>query len=153
MFLRDKKAVAPDYPGTGVIFDRNKLKKFLILEEKINWINKIMKSEKISFGYYQNQEIFQYILENDNGMVVKIMNYGATITSISIPPGDNSRIDLVCGFDTLEGYSFEEYKANAPYFGCTAGRYAGRIKDGKFEVDGREYKLVQNDGTNHLQAF
>ncbi|MCK4854456.1 MAG: galactose mutarotase [Bacteroidales bacterium] len=111
-----------------------------------------MKSEKISFGSYQNKEIIQYILENDNGMVVKIINYGATITSVSIPSGDNSRVDLVCGFDTLEGYFSEEYKANAPYFGCTVGRYAGRIKDGRFEVDGREYKLVQNDGTNHLHG-
>jgi len=36
LVLRGHRAVAPDYPGTGVIFDRNKLEQFLILEEKIN---------------------------------------------------------------------------------------------------------------------
>lgn len=111
-----------------------------------------MRSEKLNFGTIDGLTVYQYILENDAGMIVKIINYGATITSVSIPSGNEERLDLVCGFDSLEGYFSQEYISNAPYFGCTVGRYAGRIKDGRFSVGGSEYKVVQNNGSNHLHG-
>lgn len=103
------------------------------------------------FGTYQGQDIEEYVVTNNNGLVVKVTNYGATITSI-IVPGDKGDCNLVCGFDALEGYFSEAYKNNAPYFGCTVGRYASRVKDGKFSLDGKEYTLAVNDGPNHLHG-
>ncbi|MBA7586141.1 Aldose 1-epimerase [subsurface metagenome] len=59
---------------------------------------------------------------------------------------------MVCGFDTLDGYFSQAYKENAPYFGCTVGRYSSQIKDAKFSLDGREYALAQNCGQNNLHG-
>ena len=109
------------------------------------------------FGELKGQSIDLYTLSNDNGMKVKIMSYGATITSISMPCKNGKSQNIVCGFDTFEAYFSDEYKQNAPYFGCTVGRYAARIKDGKFKLNGKDYQLSCNDGDNHLhggiQAF
>jgi len=104
------------------------------------------------FGIYQDQKIALYTLENAKGMKLQITNYGATITSISVLDQNGNRQELACGFDTFEGYFGEDYKANAPYFGCTVGRFASRIKDGKFSIDGQEYTLAVNNGSNHLHG-
>jgi len=85
-------------------------------------------------------------------MRVKITTYGATITSISIPGAAGSRKEIAAGFDALAGYFGEAYRKNAPYFGCTVGRYASRIKDGKFSIDGHDYSVDTNDGPNHLHG-
>ncbi|WP_020530274.1 aldose epimerase family protein [Flexithrix dorotheae] len=108
--------------------------------------------KKQTFGQIEGKEIEQYILKNEAGMEVKIMTYGATITSISIPGEDRKRIEIACGFDQLDAYFGEAYKANAPYFGCTVGRYASRIKDGKFTLEGKDYTMAVNNGSNHLHG-
>lgn len=110
-----------------------------------------MKTAKSLFGTFQEEEVWLFDLENDNGMKVKLMSYGATITSITVPSEDGP-VELVCGFDSFEGYFSEEYKNNAPYFGCTVGRYCGMIKDGKFKLDGQEYQLATNAGANNLHG-
>jgi len=104
------------------------------------------------FGIHQNQQIDLYTIENTNGMRIKITNYGATVTSISVLDQKGNRKELACGFDTLEGYFGADYTTNAPYFGCTVGRFASRIKDGKFTVDGKEYNIAVNNGSNHLHG-
>lgn len=111
-----------------------------------------MRSQKFEFGRLDGKLVHQYVLENDEGMEVKVMEYGATITSVTVPCNGCKRVDLVCGFDSLEGYFSDDYKGNAPYFGCTVGRYAGRIKDGQFTVGGESYQVVCNDGSNHLHG-
>ncbi|MGQ1784744.1 MULTISPECIES: aldose epimerase family protein [unclassified Saccharicrinis] len=111
-----------------------------------------MKSTKNSFGNYNGQEVTQFVLENNNGMTVKILDLGATISSITIPGKGNKPTSIVCGFDTLDGYFSEEYKANAPYFGCTVGRYCSQIKDAKFDLDGQTYQLAKNCGENNLHG-
>ncbi|AWB65077.1 galactose-1-epimerase [Saccharobesus litoralis] len=110
-----------------------------------------MKISTQAFGTFKNQDVSLFVLSNDNGVEIKLTNYGATMTSLVVPEGDK-QVNLVCGFDTLEGYFSEKYKANSPYFGCTVGRYAARIKDGKFTLDGVEYTLDTNDGPNHLHG-
>lgn len=111
-----------------------------------------MRVDKLNFGAFEGHEVTQYLLVNEQGMEVSIIDYGATITSITILGKGSKRVDLVCGFDTMEAYLSEEYKDNAPYFGCTVGRYAGRIKDGQFTIDGKDYEVVCNNGSNHLHG-
>ncbi|RED95244.1 aldose epimerase family protein [Marinoscillum furvescens] len=108
----------------------------------------MMNIKKSYLGEVAGQHIDSYALTNDQGLCVKVMTYGATITSIKLPDGS----EMVCGFDTLEGYFQKAYLENAPYFGCTVGRYASRIKDGQFELDGNRYTLAVNDGSNHLHG-
>lgn len=104
--------------------------------------------KKKVFGKIEEEQIDLYSLSNQSGLEVQIMNYGATITSIKLPDGTN----IVCGFDTLEGYFSNEYIANAPYFGCTVGRFSSRIKDAKFQLNDKSYSLAANNGTNNLHG-
>lgn len=110
-----------------------------------------MKIEEQSFGSIEGQPVTQFILTNDHDMVIKIINYGATITSIQVPVEGDMR-EIACGFDSLDDYFSDEYKANSPYFGCTVGRYCSQIKDATFSLDGKAYKLAANAGQNNLHG-
>jgi aldose 1-epimerase len=106
-----------------------------------------MRSERFEFGRLGKELVYQYMLENDQGMEVKIMEYGATITSLTLPCNGCKRVDLVCGFDSLDGYFSEDYKSNAPHFGSTIGRYEGRILDFDKQVwKGEVLRLVDAVG-------
>lgn len=93
--------------------------------------------------------IKEYTLENQNGMVVKVTNYGAIITSIVVPDRDGNLADVALGYDTVEGYI---NAVDRPYFGSVVGRYGNRIAEGKFSIDGEEYTLATNNGANHLHG-
>src|SRR5207248_1249890 len=88
-----------------------------------------------------------YTLANDQGMVVKVTNYGARITEWHAPDRSGRAGNVVLGFDRLEPYLMPN-----PYFGCTAGRYANRIAGGRFTLDGVEYHLTINNGPNTLHG-
>ena len=111
-----------------------------------------MKISQSPFGQIQGRDVDLFTMENDQGMTVKITNYGGIVTSIVIPDRNGQRSDIVCGFDTLDGYLSDAYKRNSPYFGCIVGGYAGRIKDGTFAVDGKASRVATNDGPNHLHG-
>lgn len=104
------------------------------------------------FGLYQGEEVLLFTLENQHGMQVKAMNYGATITKICIPDKNDQLLSVACGFDSFDEYFSEEYKNNAPYFGGTIGRYCSQIKDARFSIEGTEYRLAANCGTNNLHG-
>ncbi len=88
----------------------------------------------------------KYILDNGKAQV-SVSDYGATILSIVVPDKNGCPTDVALGFDTLDGY------LNAGgYLGATVGRFANRIKRGKFSLDGVEYPLYINDGNNHLHG-
>ncbi|MFY0653523.1 MAG: galactose mutarotase [Cyclobacteriaceae bacterium] len=110
-----------------------------------------MQITKSKFGNLEGQEIDLYTLSNGNGMTVKITNYGATVTSIQVPVNGGLR-EVACGFDTLDGYFSKEYKANAPYFGGTVGRYCSQIKDARFSLNGKDYQLAEMVGKNNLHG-
>jgi len=88
----------------------------------------------------------QFLLKNRNGMEVRLASYGARITSIKVPDRNGAMADVVLGFNTVEPYRSSVKK---PYLGATLGRYAGRIADGRFTLDGVEHVLAQNSGPNH----
>ena len=99
-------------------------------------------------GQIDSVEIFQYILTNKNGMAVKLMNYGATVTSIMVPDRNNEMGDVVLGFDSLPGYM----GPGNSFFGVIAGRYANRIAKGQFVLDGNTYSLAKNNNGNSLHG-
>ncbi|MCW2121220.1 aldose epimerase family protein [Flavobacterium sp. 7A] len=111
-----------------------------------------MQATKSNFATHNNQEIDLFTLTNDNGMTVKIMNYGSTITSITVPNQDGTRDELVCGFENFDNYFSKDYAANAPYFGSIVGRYSSQIKDAKFTLNGKQYELAPNCGDNNLHG-
>ncbi len=111
-----------------------------------------MDISKQFFGEVAGQAVDLYSLSNDNGMTVKITNYGGIITSIIVPDSQGDSSNVVCGFDTLAGYFSESYINNAPYFGGIVGRYAARIKDGAFSLNSEQYTLATNNAPNHLHG-
>ena len=80
-------------------------------------------------------------------MQVGITNYGGRVVSIVVPDRNGKMADVVLGFDTLDGYLGPN-----PYFGALVGRYANRIAGGRFKLDGVEYKLAVNNGSNSLHG-
>lgn len=111
-----------------------------------------MKTVAMHFGKLAGKEVQLYTLENDNGMVVKISNYGATITSIVVPNKNGESSEVVCGFDKFESYFSEAYQTNASYFGSTVGRYCSQIKDSKFTLNGKNFELAKIVGENNLHG-
>lgn len=88
-----------------------------------------------------------FTLENENGIEMKVTNYGGIITELKVPDKNGNLGDVVLGFDSLNTY----IESN-PFFGALVGRYGNRIANGKFTLDGEEYTLVQNNGPNHLHG-
>lgn len=89
-----------------------------------------------------------FVLQNKKGMKVGITNYGGRIVSWLVPDSHGSFDDIVLGFDSIEGY----LNANEIYFGALIGRYGNRIAKGEFQLNGQQYELATNDGSNHLHG-
>ncbi len=96
---------------------------------------------------YKKKRVGLFTLTNPNGMVAQITNYGAKIVSLMVPDTKGVKADVVLGFSTLQ-----EWIEKETYFNAVIGRYANRIKDGRFTLDGQEYQLAQNNGGNHLHG-
>ncbi len=88
-----------------------------------------------------------FTLTNSKGMEVRAMTYGGIIVSIRVPDKNGKMADVVLGHDDLDGYL-----VNPPYFGAIVGRYANRIANGTFTLDGKTYTLAKNDGPNTLHG-
>ena len=101
-----------------------------------------------AYGEIDGNKITQYTLTNPKGMSVKILNYGGTVTDIMAPDKHGKMGDVVLGYDSLSGY----LQTGNPYFGCLVGRYANRIANAKFTLDGKTYQLAANDHGNTLHG-
>jgi aldose 1-epimerase len=99
------------------------------------------------FGSRDGRPVTLYTLTNSHGVEVRAMNYGGIILSIRVPDRKGQLGDIVLGHETLEGYI-----PNPPYLGAIVGRYANRIANGTFTLDGKKYELPKNDGPNTLHG-
>lgn len=106
-----------------------------------------MVNEELFSTLYKKKRVVLATLRNPNGMRAQITNYGAKIVSLYAPNKDGEMADVVLGFNT-----FEEWRDKETYFNAIIGRYANRIKDGRFTLDGKEYQLAVNNGTNALHG-
>ncbi len=103
---------------------------------------------KQPFGVTTDQQpVDLYTLANDHGVTAQITNYGCTIVTLQTPDRQGNPGDIVLGFATLA-----DYQARSPFFGCVAGRYANRIGNASFDLDGTTYPLAANNGPNHLHG-
>lgn len=85
-------------------------------------------------------------LENA-GIVARVTNLGASLVGCDVPDSVGNVVDIVLQFPTPDGY-----RNNASNFGSIVGRYANRIKEGQFEIDGKSYQLEINNGPNCLHS-
>jgi aldose 1-epimerase len=108
--------------------------------------------------YGGNQTVFRYTLTNSHCMQVRIITYGATVQSISVPDRHGHLADVALGFKTLADYVNLDSppptspNAGGPYFGETIGRYANRIAGASFKLNGTTYTLPVNNGPNTLHG-
>jgi aldose 1-epimerase len=88
-----------------------------------------------------------FTLRNPDGVVVRILTFGALVASIEAPDRNGVRRNVVLGCNDLAGYL-----ADTAYFGATIGRFANRIARGRFTLDGTEYRLACNNAPNALHG-
>jgi len=98
-------------------------------------------------GIFKGKRVSLYTLKNKQGMAVQLTNFGAKIVSIFVPDRAGNFVDVVQGYETLD-----EWLNGMPYFGAICGRYANRIANGKFTIDGKTYQLPINNGPNSLHG-
>ncbi|XP_048734653.2 galactose mutarotase-like isoform X3 [Ostrea edulis] len=99
------------------------------------------------FGNHEGKEVLEYTLKNSKGTEIHILNYGGIIRKIVVPDKNGKMDDICLGFDGMEGYA-----ENPPYLGALIGRYANRIAEGRFTIDGKTYQLDTNNEPNALHG-
>ncbi|CAA9195854.1 Aldose 1-epimerase [Flavobacterium bizetiae] len=92
---------------------------------------------KKKIGQVQEQDVFEYTLQNKTGMQVQLITYGAAITNVITPDKDGKMSSVVLGFDSLSQFAGTDNSL----MGSTVGRVANRISNKKFTIDGQEYTL------------
>lgn len=93
------------------------------------------------------EDIRLFSLANESGSEVILSNLGAGIVSIVVPDRNGNLADVALGYKSPSSYS-----CDGPCMGKIPGRFANRISDGKFTLDGKEYTLTVNNGKNHLHG-
>ena len=92
------------------------------------------------------REATQYTLTNDKGMYVSVIDYGCRIREICVPDRDGQLVNVSLCFTGLEKYE------GGGCYGALIGRFANRIKNAKFKIDGVEYELPHNDHHNYIHG-
>jgi len=91
--------------------------------------------------------VHEYTLDNGNGLVLTALDYGAIVTSVQVPDAAGETDNVVLGLPSLA-----DYLRNRSQIGNVLGRYANRIADARFELDGRVHQLDVNDGAHILHG-
>ncbi len=108
-----------------------------------------MKLSQHPFGKLPTGETAHlFILENDHGLVLKVTNYGGTMTELWTPDRNGKPANVLLGFATWE----EWFHNTDPYFGCLVGRTCNRIDKAQFTIDGITYQVTPNQGTFQLHG-
>lgn len=95
----------------------------------------------------KSKKVTLYTLRNKQSLAAQITNYGGRLVSLWTPDRDQHFADIITGFNNIN-----DYIKNNVYFGATIGRYANRIANARFTLNGHEYTLETNDGKNHLHG-
>jgi aldose 1-epimerase len=89
------------------------------------------------------EAVDRHTLTSSTGVELSVITHGATIQELRLADGAN----VVLGYETLE-----EYVAGTDFRGAVVGRFANRIADATFVLDGTRYELPRNDGANSLHG-
>ena len=101
----------------------------------------------VPFGTTPAGEPVSLITLTNNVISCQIITYGAAIRSLFVPDRSGTPIDVVLGYDTLD-----EYMTHDVYLGTTIGRFANRIAEGHFKLNGKNYSLSRNNETTTSTA-
>lgn len=98
-----------------------------------------------------SQDLKIFTLKNGKGTTLKILNFGATVFSLTLKTQNGQGVNVVVGPKDAKTYLTESYFQENRCFGASVGRYAGRISNGKFDLDGKTFSLHEKDGA-HLHG-
>jgi aldose 1-epimerase len=93
------------------------------------------------------RSVERVLLRGASGFEARVMTYGAALQSLMVPDAQRRCDDVVLGHDDLEGYL-----DNRRFFGATVGRYANRIANARFVLDGGVIQLAANNGPHALHG-
>ncbi len=102
---------------------------------------------KTVLGNHNGSEVCLYTLTNGAGNVLKVTSYGARIVAIEVPDKNGIKENVTNGSDKLD-----MIVRGDPFGGASIGRFANRIANGKFKLDGVEYTLPVNNPPNTLHG-
>ena len=91
--------------------------------------------------------VTEYTLDNGAGLRLSAINLGGIVTALEVPDRSGAIANVVLGLPTLA-----DYLASNPHFGTIVGRYANRIAQGRFTLDGEAFRLPVNDGPNSMHG-
>lgn len=100
-----------------------------------------------AYGFGKTKDghkVTAYEMKNGNGMSVRILDFGGTVQSIAVPDCKGVLTDVVLGYDDISSY-----ENGSCYYGAIVGRYANRIGDARFVLDGKEY-ILEKTSENKL---
>lgn len=100
------------------------------------------------FGTTQKGEsVSIFTMQNENGMTVRVLDYGCTIQSLTVPDKSGKPVDVLLGYDDIA-----DYEKGICFYGAVVGRYANRIRNAELSIGGKTYALEKNLGEHHLHG-
>jgi aldose 1-epimerase len=103
--------------------------------------------EQRPFGQLPDGRLVDRFDLTNGDVTVAILTYGGIVASIEVPNAAGDVVDVALGFDDLDGWL-----EDPQYFGAIVGRFANRIHQGRFELDGRTIEVARNHGEHHLHG-
>lgn len=95
------------------------------------------------------QIVTSFELSNGSGMIVRILDFGCSVQSITVPDQNGTPTDVILGYDDITSY-----ENGSCCYGAVVGRYANRIGGARFVLDGKEYLLEKSIGEdNHVHGI
>jgi aldose 1-epimerase len=105
-----------------------------------------MSVRKSHFGIVDGENVEAWEIERA-GLRARLLTYGAVLNELLVPDGEGGLTGIALGYDDIDSYL--RYRGSA---GAICGRYANRIANGRFELDGRSYELSLNEPPNHIHG-
>ena len=103
--------------------------------------------DRKEYGFFNGYKVWLFTITNSKGASVQLTNFSGAIVSLLVPDRNGKLDDVVLGYDNLEGY----IKGDSSH-GALVGRYANRIANAQFVLNGETHKLFANDSTNTLHG-
>jgi aldose 1-epimerase len=104
-------------------------------------------SDSAPWGELAGAPVQLISLRHGDDAFLRFTDYGARLVALGVPDRNGNTIDVVTGYDTLEGYL-----TGARFFGANVGPFANRIRNARFTIDGVEYRFKPNGGTHLLHS-
>jgi len=131
-----------------VIVNRLLLAAIIVLLVSCENLSEVERIKVKSFGILDDGRNVQlFTLKNAQGTSVDIMDLGGVIVSLRTADATGNITDITTGFDHPQ-----QYLSGSGYMGAIVGRYANRIANGRFSLDGKQYSLAKNNGDNAIHG-